>query len=553
MTSLHDELLNALNNLSRNSCSVLDVLRTLLKFLRERKQQLKEFDTSKWKKRIPNAVLSFSKNINYSGAYNPGEVVKSLLDSYSTTVENWPTNLSQDVRSLAFALIASKALDEAFKDMWLNLLRDENGTRKIKLRKGNLIPIFYPFSENEIHAQLGPDRRLVPDLAKVDGKITSLKHIGILPDDLDFEVHLHTKCLCHSLGSRGFAFHDQKKISPVGRHNRKRNKSTEARGWPTLATGLLNSKSELHGHTIELEGSKYIRNFHPMNVNKEFSDVEEGSDKSSQLSRFKTLMTLANEKQVDVIVLPECCFSADTQDQITKLFSGGIFNSHYSSVVVIGSSHVCTPEQPPDAPTRQRNRLRLFVKSCQGKWMAFDHFKYNPAQGIKLNDIGEEVADEQLDDTEKIVNIICGSNKWSVVPLVCKDFLDPSLMGLWSIVRPTLVLVCSYSEISGPFVTAGVAAASARSLVVVADNGICDDDLVTHGNQSSGIDSRKKRFSIFVLPAVDGSGNTGCLYESPFSVIPKFPQLIWVGFANGSYNHFRPISMGYSTRLRAEN
>jgi hypothetical protein len=354
------------------------------------------------------------------------------------------------------------------------------------------------------------------------------------------------------VGQKGFSFPELEKLSNVVRQPYKAKKATRKSGWPTLATGLMNHKCEMNGQVVETEDGKYIRNFHPMKVNNESSDIEIGNDDNAQLLRFKTIMTLANDKKVDVLVLPECCFDANTQDQVNLLFSSGEFNSHYASVVVIGSSHVCTGGHSNSTPVKQRNRLRLFVKSSGGLWDAFDHFKFNPARGIKLNKNDQEVVDEQLDDTEKILNIICGRDKWSVMPLVCKDFLDTDLAGLWSILRPTLILVSAYSAISGPFETAGVAAASARPLVVVADNGISDDDLMTGVDHSTNRHWRKKCFAMFVIPAGE-SGNTGCFSEQPFTTIPKFPQLIYFGFANGNSTAVRPKTVGYSSRLRSED
>jgi hypothetical protein len=544
-----------LKDIEQTEGSVLDVIYILLRFCSENENFLPALKEMRWTRALlENAVENFKEclhfdvrartgeNINLRSRiseHNASDVVRNLIETRSNIVKLWPEN--QDERAIAFAKTAAKAIDEVYNDTWIALMRNNYGMI-FDVHTIGLVPILNSFPEEQLRSFLTKERRLVPTLATLEGDKIAVRHISLTPTTsvkITFDTSAAGNHLDLSMSSVWSADNsgeydestqNKKPVATFGR-------------WPLLATGLMNRACEIDYSEVTESGSRFIRDLWPKNI---ASDLEKS--RGDQLERFHKLMDLSRDNHVDVLVLPELCFDGFTQSQISNLFLDGRFKDHPASVVVIGSSHICTPCESKSGRINQVNRLRIFIKIASGKWLSTDHHKFNPSLDMKSKEYEQNHGrvDEQLDGIHECIKIICGCS-WSVVPLICKDFLSPKLDVLWPTIRPTMILVPAYSPISGAFTNAAIKAASCRSIVVVSDNGLCEKKYGGGLNCNRGadrpkcglpvldnsenrdqpsIEDREKFFAIFGVYGADATGRVAVKHDAGFEGSPELPQLI---------------------------
>ena len=142
-----------------------------------------------------------------------------------------------------------------------------------------------------------------------------------------------------------------------------------------------------------------------------------------------------------------------------------------------------------------------------------DHYKFNPL--TDFNDNGS-IRHEQLDDTRNMITMVVGEH-FSIVPLICKDFLHTNISEIWPVMEPSLILVPALSLVSGPFFDAARTAATSRIATVIADNGFDSESSVTEGSL--------KNFAVFGLLGNDATGQTGIACEAKLDSQQKMPVL----------------------------
>ena len=178
-----------------------------------------------------------------------------------------------------------------------------------------------------------------------------------------------------------------------------------------------------------------------------------------QVAAMCSIATRAASEGVRVLVFPELCVDQSGADEVFRHIA--TLNAP-PALVVIGSYHWL------DGATR-RNTCTAFRT---GTASPLHHHKIAPFSYRQGNQTFRE--DIRSGDT---VRVYVGTD-WSVVLLICRDFLDASLRPLVEALRPTFLCVPSFSQTT-PFVDlAGAITASSQTVVVFA-NGPVPLDRVT--------------------------------------------------------------------------
>lgn len=225
----------------------------------------------------------------------------------------------------------------------------------------------------------------------------------------------------------------------------------------------------------------------------QFRDVRP-RDPAAQVAAMCRVATRAAAEGVRVLVFPELCIDRTGADEVFRHVAG---LSAPPALVVIGSHHWSDG-------TVRRNTCTAYRS---GTARPLNHHKIAPFSfregGITFRE----------DITPGDMVRVYVATDWSLVLLVCRDFLDTALRQLVESLRPTFLCVPSFSQ-TPPFVEfVGAVTASAQTVVVFA-NGPVPADRVT------------AVFGVPRVPQKPGSGAALARQDVMPEPLPPLPCLV---------------------------
>jgi hypothetical protein len=377
-----------------------------------------------------------------------------------------------------------------------------HGKEEFEVKVNEVFPKSPPFFEAFARRLYG-SARLTPKANKRTGFELRPERIA-LHQSTQFQITVDTRLRNHQLETKTLTI-------PVSQKEKPKTSESNQSPWPRLATGLLNLWQELDWDRDQNRiNCDVIRNVSPRKASGENCFCDTGlSSREIQLKRSLALLKKCNEMEIDVLVLPELCFDPELQDSMVETAIKKE-TGKYPSILVLGSSHRC---QGSGDDCKQRNLLKLVIRHPEAEAVVVDHYKFNP-----LTDFDDKgtIRHEQLDDTKNMITMVVGEH-FSIVPLICKDFLHTRISELWPVMEPSLILVPALSVVSGPFFDAARTAATSRIATVIADNGF--------DSESSVAVRSAKNFAVFGLCGNDATGQTGIACEAKLTSQPKMPVL----------------------------
>lgn len=212
---------------------------------------------------------------------------------------------------------------------------------------------------------------------------------------------------------------------------------------------------------------------------------------------------LASEKNVDIVITPELSNTPETVERIRETLRDIGENSDRPcpSIVIAGGAHLQVGE-------KRVNRMTTIYAGRSPYLVTHDKVaKY--AMAIPAGSTVVEL-EEDIDRSVEL-RIHAGVN-WSMVTLICADFLEPTVVRAVSDLCPRVVVVPAMSMKTGDFERRiGEVISNCQALVVVA-NGPTD--------WFTGLGSRAA-VAVFGLPLADSSAAVLCLTpaasaEAPF-------------------------------------
>ncbi len=432
---------------------------------------------------------------------------EELVEEIKRIIEDRPFKSLNDrtKEDVAVAYAMAISLDQMYGTRWVSQLVEIYGKVEFEVNRNDVFPKSPPFYA-AFARQLYGSARLTPSPEKRSGLGLRPERIALHESKI-FRLTLNTQLCAHQFEIKTFTI-------PVLRGDGSTGYEEEESPWPRLATGLLNLWKELDWDRGKNRNNcEVIRNVGPRMANGKncFSD-EKLPPREIQKKRTLALLQKCDEMKIDVLVLPELCFDADLQDELVRMAVQPGQLGRYPSIVVLGSSHRCQGEGDGCS---QKNLLKLVIRSRDSEGVVIDHSKFNPLTNFKDKKNGT-VRDEQLDDTVTMIKMVVGEH-FSLVPLICKDFLHEKISEIWPVMQPALILVPALSLVSGPFFDAARAAATSRIATVVADNGL---DCTGAGQGDSS-----KKFAIFGLYGNDATGQSGVAFEENLTSQQKMPVI----------------------------
>lgn len=184
-------------------------------------------------------------------------------------------------------------------------------------------------------------------------------------------------------------------------------------------------------------------------------------DAAAQEERLRSLLRTASNASVPLVLLPELSMTGALTDRIGEWVQGDLGGI---SLIVAGSHH-----EPDPKPTGVFGHNRC-VAHGPGLAAPLIHDKFSP---YVLKEWDSREYDppliEDIDAGNKCLTVRW-SMGWSFTTLVCKDFLDHTLVAALRVLRPNLVLVAAFSPDTANFVSAASdLAVQSQAIVVVAN------------------------------------------------------------------------------------
>lgn len=225
-----------------------------------------------------------------------------------------------------------------------------------------------------------------------------------------------------------------------------------------------------------------------------------------------------SENEVEILLLPEL----SATEGFPPVIDGKTLGTHASdvifpSLIIAGSRHLVDP-----ATSLRRNQLSVFYPRSGHR---VDHDKVgkfvvgstevNSTDSWSANQAGEEAIDRG-----KSIRIHAGT-RWSMIPLICADFLDQRVIGAVADLAPVLILVVAMTAKTQGFEqSAGRAIAAGQSTVVVA-NGPVDwtsgdtpsDDRSVHALAAMPL-ADTARTTLRVVPSVESKPPYAAVFRS---------------------------------------
>ncbi|MBB3606625.1 hypothetical protein FHT40_006316 [Mycolicibacterium sp. BK556] len=179
---------------------------------------------------------------------------------------------------------------------------------------------------------------------------------------------------------------------------------------------------------------------------------------------FAASLAFCAEQEIEMLVLPELAATPNFDDAVRSALAPGAHRREWPAVVVGGSRHL-------EDGDRRVNRLcvtyRLGPHVVHHDKMA--HFVNGPAEvrtehGLDTNRLGEENITRSVD-----LRIHAGI-EWSMIPLICADFLDEVIVKAVATLHPRLVVVAAMSpKVDGFERSADEVIAACQATVAIAN------------------------------------------------------------------------------------
>ena len=485
--------------------SAIQICQELLRYCNEQHDILEKLKGAGLKRNsLPETVYQLVRRcqepkypVDVSNGPVLSQAIQEIINNEPFRYLNDPTQ--EDV---ATAYAMAIALDQIYGSRWVRELVEIHGKEEFEVNVNEVFPKSPPFFE-AFARQLYGSARLTPKASKRTGFELRPERIA-LHQSKHFHITVNTRLRTHQLETKTLTIPMSQKEEPKASES---NRSP----WPRLATGLLNLWQELEWDRVQNRyDSDVIRNVSPRKARGENCFCDTGLNSSEiQLKRSLALLKKCNEMEIDVLVLPELCFDPGLQDSMVESAKKNEMGK-YPSILVLGSSHRC---EGKGDDYKQKNLLKLVIRHPKAEAVVVDHYKFNPL--TDFNDNGS-IRHEQLDDTRNMITMVVGEH-FSIVPLICKDFLHTNISEIWPVMEPSLILVPALSLVSGPFFDAARTAATSRIATVIADNGFDSESSVTEGSL--------KNFAVFGLLGNDATGQTGIACEANLDSQQKMPVL----------------------------
>lgn len=227
-------------------------------------------------------------------------------------------------------------------------------------------------------------------------------------------------------------------------------------------------------------------------------------DSQRQKMVFEESVEYCKNNQVEILALPELSSTEGVEEAARKAMNiswrqaGEAPSRPFPSVVVAGSRHMTIDGKKVNRQTIWYRGVNVHHDKV-GRFVMGAKEKHEDGR-IVYNDSGEEAIDRG-----DSIRIHAGIS-WSMIPLICADFLEEGVVNAVKAVRPRLVVVSSMSQKTADFenTAAGVIAA-AQSTVIVA-NGPVEWN---RGNEDASTRASDfAKVALFILPLGDPASRT---------------------------------------------
>ena len=534
-----DALLQQLQPLGNDEdATCVDVIRVLFQFIdaNENSDVFEHVTSSAWPanaieestKTIQSSLVSHEASDHPIDAYE-GMLIATAIIEISKVIESETPNAQHC--AVAFAFAAARALDHVYANQWIKQFRISRESDRFTVENGDVFPVALRFSEQVFRRRYGNVRlATAPERRSLSHR--QLKHVALLKTN-DFKIVVDTRLYGNVADVQSRQLHHLMEMTREDGEENATDRSASDAGtrpeWPQIATGLLNHWDEMHWEEVSINGNWVIQKVAPRKADDRFSAAELRAESNTgwediQYRRCVRLLELSIQEAIDVLVLPELCVTDAIQERLLKFIDEDSRRSNFPAIIVLGSAHVCRNDS---GSLQQENRLLMIIRSENSKALVVEHRKFNPLTQFKSSrtvdaDGNLVLLDEQLDNTVNQITVVTG--EWcSITPLICKDFLHTDIQSLWPNLMPSLILVPALSATTGPFVDdVRSAAAHARAITVVADNGIRNDCIGCEG----------KKFATFGLIGENMRGAAGVAHEPVFQEqLPSLPSLLVLRWA----------------------
>lgn len=184
--------------------------------------------------------------------------------------------------------------------------------------------------------------------------------------------------------------------------------------------------------------------------------------RDAQIAAMRRVASAASTAGVHVLVFPELCLDRVGAEELFKHVEG---LDPRPELVVLGSFHW-------QDESNRRNTAQAF---CSGTTELLSHHKMTRFSYRDPDDRVTYTEDIRPGDTLHVFV----STDWSLVLLICRDFLDQSIGTLVERLRPTFLCIPSFTDPSNAFIDAvGALTARAQSVAVFANGPIPSDRVV---------------------------------------------------------------------------
>lgn len=187
-------------------------------------------------------------------------------------------------------------------------------------------------------------------------------------------------------------------------------------------------------------------------------------DKGRQNEILEESLEYCNEQSIEILVLPELAATNDSDQIIKQALSTSNAGERRPSVVIAGSRHL-------EEGDRRVNRLSVIYGP---KLHVVHHDKVGryvngPPETKTSSGLETNLAGDEGIDRSSTLRIHSGID-WSMIPLICADFLDRVVVNAVAELHPRLVIVSAMSEKTSGFeLSAGTVSAACQATIVVAN------------------------------------------------------------------------------------
>ncbi|MEP9415114.1 hypothetical protein ABLE92_12310 [Gordonia sp. VNQ95] len=194
-------------------------------------------------------------------------------------------------------------------------------------------------------------------------------------------------------------------------------------------------------------------------------------DKARQNQIFAWALDHCRTNGVELLMLPELSATesfGDIVDAAVNSHESKSSAAFYPSVVLAGSEHT-------EADGRRVNRMSIMYPRDRHHVVHDKIGRYvnGPSEVRTADGWTTNLAGEENIDRSTVLHVHAGI-RWSMIPLICADFLDETVVDAVAALHPTLVLVSAMTEKTGGFENSAGTVISAGQATVMVANGPVD-------------------------------------------------------------------------------